>query len=338
MKASLLAKILVLACFLCLISGFISLDKHKPYIEEKNSISQTKNNIISNSNKIAVMELEGTIASSYESNLFSSESNAATLLKSLQSVRQDNDIKGVIIKINSPGGTVAMSQNIYNQIINIRKTKPVIVLLDDVAASGGYYIASAADRIIAQEGTLTGSIGVIFSFMDYHNLLSEKLSVNPVVIKSGKFKDIGSGSRKITEEEKALLQDIVNDSYSQFVNAIKKGRIDRNDTYSVKKIVLTDDNLKNNADGRVFTGLKAKSIGFVDEIGDIDTAKNMIEKMAQEKFSNNLQAKLVNYKKRSSFSEYFSSFAEYNSKTNLKLSDFLPASMILNRKLLYLWE
>ena len=334
MKESLIAKITILLCFLCLILGFISIDKHKPYVEEVNTHSQFS----SNSNKIAVMALEGVIVSSYESNLFSNENDAAGLLKSLQAAEKDNDIKGIIIKMNTPGGTVAMSQNIYNQIMKIRELKPVVAVIDDVAASGGYYIASAADRIIAQDGSLTGSIGVIMSYMDYHNLLAEKLSVYPVVIKSGKFKDIGSGTRKITEEEKALLQDIVNDSYSQFVEAIKKGRINRNDTYTAKKTILSVENLKKNADGRVFTGKQAKASGFVDELGDIDTAKNMIEKMAQEKFSNKLQAKLVNYKKKSNLTDYFSSFAQYEAKSKINLSDFLPSSIILNRKPLYLWE
>lgn len=337
MKASLIAKITLLVCILCLISGFFTVDKHRPYNDE-NKTKNSHGKIISNVNRIAVMELQGTIVSSAENNFFSNEANASTLYKSLQIAGEDKDIKGVIVKINSPGGTVAMSQNIYNQIMKIRQKKPVIALLDDVAASGGYYIASAADRIIAQEGTMTGSIGVILSFMDYHNLLANKLSVNSVVIKSGKFKDIGSSTRAITQEEKDLLQNIVNDSYSQFIEAITKGRIERKDNYSVKKTILSYDNLKKNADGRVFTGRRAKITGFVDEIGDIDTATTMIEKMAKEKFKNNNQAKLINYNKKGVLSDYFSNFAEYSSKGNIKLNDFIPTSMILNRKPLYLWE
>jgi len=338
MNASLVSKITILLCILCLVIGFISIDKYKFYEESDDTSSGKSRTIISNANKIAVMELEGTIVSSYESSFFGSELNASSLLKSLQSVVKDNDIKGVIIKINSPGGTVAMSQNIYNQIMKIREIKPVVVVMDDVAASGGYYIASAADRIIAQEGTLTGSIGVIFSYMDYHNLLAQKLSIEPVVIKSGKFKDIGSSTREITQEEKILLQNIINDSYTQFLSAIKQGRIERKDKYSAPKQVLTYDVLTQNADGRVFTGRQAKLKGFVDETGDMDKAFTMIEKMAQEKFNNNLSAKLVTYNKKSTIGNYFSSFAEYNSKSYIKLSDFVPKSVLLNRKLLYLWE
>lgn len=336
MKASLISKIIVLLCVLSLIIGFCSIDKQKLYVE--NSKDKSGKNIITQANKIAVLELEGVIASSYDSSFFSKESNAANLLKSLQEIEKNNDIKGIIIKINSPGGTVGMSQNIYNKIIKIRKNKPVIAVLDDVAASGGYYIACAADRIIAQEGTLTGSVGVIFSFMDYHDLLTSKLNIEPVVIKSGKYKDIASGTRKMLPEEKELMQNIINDSYQQFLNSIRNGRIARDDNYSVNKTFLTEENLTSNADGRVFTGKRAKEIGFVDENGDIDTAKNMITKMSQEKFSNNLPVKLINYGKINSFNDYFSSFAEYNSKANIKLTDLIPTSMILNRKPLYLWE
>lgn len=338
MKESLLAKIVIVLCIICIFVGFFKIEKNSAYTDENNAKSSSSGSIITNANRIAVLELEGAIASSYESSFFSKEANASSLLKALINMQTDNEIKGVIIKINSPGGTVAMSQNIYNQIIKLREKKPVVVVLDDIAASGGYYIACAADRIIAQEGTLTGSVGVIFSFMDYHNLLINKLSVNPVVIKSGKYKDIGSGLREMTPEEQKLMQDIINDSYNQFVTAIVNARVNRHDNYSIEKTALTIQNLENHADGRVFTGRQAKKIGFVDMLGDIDTAKEIVEIMAQEKFKNKLPAKLVKYARKSSFSEYFSSFAEYNSKTNLQITDFIPTSMILSRKPLYLWE
>lgn len=337
MKTTLVAKAVIVLCILAVIVGFFNIDKDTIYgIAQRNESGSS--HIISNGNKIAVLELEGTIVSSYESGFFSKEANASSLLKSLKSAAADSNIKGIIIKINSPGGTVAMSQNIYNQIMEIRKIKPVIAVLDDVAASGGYYIASAADRIIAQSGSLTGSIGVIFSFMDYHSLLTDKLDIKPVVIKSGKYKDIGSGLRQMTDDERNLMQDIVNDSYSQFIDAITTGRINRDDTYKAVKTVLQPEILKENADGRVFTGRQAVKLGFVDVIGDIDTAQGMIEEMAQEKFQNNLKAKLVNYNKKNTFSEYFSSFTEYGTSGSIKLKDIVPASMILNRRPLYLWE
>ena len=335
MKASILAKIVVVLCFLSLVLGFFAIDKNESYVGDNKT---NKKNIISNTNKIAVIELDGVIASSSENNFFAKEANAANMLRSLKLAKEDSEIQGIILKINSPGGTVAMSQNIYNQIMRIRENKPIIAVMDDVAASGGYYISSAADRIIAQDGTLTGSIGVIFSFMDYHNLLTNKLNVDQVVIKSGKFKDIGSSTRAMLPEEKELMQNIVDDSYQQFLNAIRKGRIQRNSCYEVPKEDLTEENLIRYADGRVFTGIQAKQLGFVDETGDIDTAKIMIEKMTQQKFNNKLKAKLVNYNRKSSFGEYFSGLTEYSLNRNIKFSDIIPTSMVLSRRPLYLWE
>ena len=335
MKATLISKLVLIFCVLSLVVGFINLDSDKPY---NNNKGKTAARMTTPANKIAVLNLEGAIVASYENKFFSREANASNLLKSLYIASEDDDIKGVIININSPGGTVAMSQNIYNQIMKIRKKKPVVAVLDDVCASGGYYIASATDRIIAQDGSLTGSIGVIFSYMDVHSLLQKKLSVNPVVVKSGKFKDMGSPVREVTQEELELFQSIVDDSYEQFVTAITKGRIDRTDTYKVAKTELTVSQLKENADGRVFTGKRAKEIGFVDELGDIDTAKSMIQSMAQEKFNNKLKVKLVDYNKKSSFTDYFSSLTEYSASSSIKLNDIVPTSIILNRKPLYLWE
>lgn len=333
MKASLISKIVIGLCILCLVAGIFFIDRDEPYLGDVDKKAGK-----TNTNKIAVMELEGEIESSYGESFFGGDSNASALLKSLINVKKDNDIKGVIIKINSPGGTVAMSQSIYNQIMKIRQEKPVVVVLDDTAASGGYYVASAADRIIAQGGTLTGSIGVIFSFMDFHELLTNKLFVDSVVIKSGKYKDIGSPTRVFTQDERALMQEVVNDSYDQFIEAIIKGRVNRNDKYTVEKSVLTESELKKYADGRIFTGRQAKKLGFVDSIGDIDTAKDMIEKMAQEKFKNNYIAKPVKYAEKSLFSDYFFNFNEYGSKSDLNLKNIIPTSMRLSRKPLYLWE
>ena len=329
------SKVIIIICLLCLVIGIFSIDKHKAYIE-----TTTKNSkIVTPANKVAVIELEGEIASSSEgANIFSSDTDATNMLKSLKQAKDDKDIKGVILKINSPGGTVGMSQNIYNQIIAIRKNKPVISVFDDVAASGGYYIASASDRIVAQEGTLTGSIGVIFSFMDLHNLLADKLNISNVVIKSGKFKDIGSSTREMTEEERDLMQDIINDSYDQFLNAIRVGRIQRNDGYTAEKTPLTEETLTSYADGRVFTGRQAQKLGFVDVTGDIDTAKSMIEKMMQEKFKNSNTAKLINYNQRSTFSDYFGGLTEYKSNNMFKITDIVPTSVILSKRPLYLWE
>ena len=334
MKEAILAKIIILMCFLCLLAGIFMVDKTKYYDEENNSSKQT--GLMGKINKVAVIELNGAIATESDTNIFQSDYNATNMLKSLKLAKEDKEIKGIILKINSPGGTVGMSQNIYNQIMTIKKDKPVIAVLDDVAASGGYYIASACDRIIAQEGSLTGSIGVIFSFMDLHNLLANKLNVDQVVIKSGKYKDIGSSTRAMTDEERQLMQGIIDDSYEQFLDAIRVGRIQRDDKYAAEKTDLTEETLTSYADGRVFTGRQAQKLGFVDKTGDMDTAKTMIEEMIESILHNGYQAKLIAYNKKTGLSEYFSGVTEYRNNNIIKITDFVPTSVILSRKPLYL--
>jgi len=330
MKASAAAKLIIVFCIFCLIAGFLTKEKYKPYSED-----YTKGR----ANKAAVIEMEGMIASSADSSFFEQSMNASNMLKMLSAAKDDKNISGIILKINSPGGTVAMSQNIYNKVLEARQSKPVITVFDDLGASGAYYIASASDRIIAQEGTLTGSIGVIFSFMDYHNLLADKLNISNVVIKSGKFKDIGSGTREMTAEERELMQGIIDDSYQQFLTAVRNGRINRTDNYTAKKSVLTEENLAKYADGRIFTGRQAKNLGFIDETGDMETAKKMISVIMQEKYGNKLPASLVMYNKQNSrLLDYMLGMTEYKFNKGMKLSDFLPKSAVLNKRLLYLWE
>ena len=128
------------------------------------------------------------------------------------------------------------------------------------------------------------------------------------------------------------------DSYEQFLNAIRVGRIQRNDEYKAEKTDLNEENLTSYADGRIFTGKQAKELGFVDVTGDIDTAKSMIETMMQEKFQNNLEAKLLSYNKKMTLNEMFSDMTEYMYHNNFKITDFVPTSVILSRKPLYLWE
>lgn len=329
MKTSLTAKIVILLCIVCIIIGCVTKEKYKPYAED-----YTKGK----TNKAAVIELDGTIMASSDTSFFEQSMSSSSALKLLSAVKEDKNISGVILKINSPGGTVGMSQNIYNKVMELREEKPVITVFDDIGASGAYYIASAADRIIAQEGTLTGSIGVIFSFMDYHNLLINKLNVDSVVIKSGKFKDIGSSTREMTQEERDLMQNIVNDSYDQFLQAIIKGRVKRKDNYTALKTPLKEDVLRQYADGRIFTGRQAKLLGFIDETGDMDTAKKMITVMMQEKFGNNLNSSLISYNRQSKLLDYMLGITEYKFNKSVKLEDLLPKSMILNRRPLYLWE
>lgn len=283
--------------------------------------------------KIALIRLEGVIQGGQSDGFFTESYSAEGVRKSLAKAADDPTVKGVLLKINSPGGTVAESQEIYNLVLKIRKKKPVFVSMGDVAASGGYYIASAADRIYADPGTLTGSIGVIFSSPDMSNLLQNKLGIKSQVIKSGKFKDIGSGARPMTDDEKALLTGIIQNSYGQFLGAITKGRIERKDSYHAPKTDLTEQNLKTYADGRIFTGEQAKALGFVDEIGGLDETYSALSK----ELSPYKKLPLTPYNKDSSFAELFTSMENSIAPQDLTKS-LLPCSIRHSHKLLYIWE
>ncbi len=179
----------------------------------------------------------------------------------------DEDIKAVILKINSPGGTVAASQELYQAIRDLRKSgKFVIAVIEDVGASGGYYIASACNYIIARPGSITGSIGVISIVPNIKNLMT-KVGISVKVVKSGKFKDMGSSFREMTPEEEQLVQNIINKAYQQFFNAVMTGR----------KGKITPAELKSIADGRTIIGEDAVKYGLIDELGGVEEAKRVIK-------------------------------------------------------------
>jgi protease-4 len=183
------------------------------------------------------------------------------IIKALDAAADDGDVKAIVVRINSPGGSPAGSQEVYDEIRRLKreKKKPIVVSMGDVAASGGYFIASAADRIFANGSTMTASIGVI---MEYPVLagLFQKYGVNMTVIKSGKFKDIGNIGRQLTPEERVLLQTLIMDVYGQFVTAVVNGR--KLPRAQVLKI----------ADGRVMSGAQALKYKLVDEIGGLRAA------------------------------------------------------------------
>lgn len=198
---------------------------------------------------VAVVRVEGPILDSYQT------------IAELKNFAEDPLVKAIVVRIDSPGGGVAPSQEIYNAVKRVRKekNKTVIASMGTVAASGGYYIAVATDRILANPGTLTGSIGVIMQLANFQELL-EKIGVKNVVIKSGKFKDIGSPFRPMHDEDRKVLQLVMNDVHRQFIDAVAEGR--SLDVAEVEQL----------ADGRVFTGQQAKSILLVDDIGDLHDA------------------------------------------------------------------
>ncbi|MGC8765140.1 MAG: signal peptide peptidase SppA [Brevinematia bacterium] len=217
---------------------------------------------------IAVLNIFSTISYVEESSYFGlTRSGAIYWLEKLKSIEDEKNVKAVILRINSPGGTIGATQEIYNEILRLReKGKVVVVSMGDIAASGAYYISCAADYIVANPGTLTGSIGVIIAGMDLSELF-KKLGISYNVIKSGKNKDILSPYRKMSPEEQKLLEEVVMDAYNQFLEAVSTGR------------KIPKENLRDIADGRVFSGEKALSNKLIDELGDFETSI----KVAREK-------------------------------------------------------
>lgn len=198
---------------------------------------------------VAIVRVEGPILDSFQT------------VQELKHFAEDPLVKAIVVRIDSPGGGVAPSQEIYNAVKRVRreKNKTVIASMGTVAASGGYYIAVATDRILANPGTLTGSIGVIMQLANFQDLL-QKVGVKNIVVKSGKFKDVGSPFRPMREEDRQVLQLVMDDVHRQFIDAVAEGR--SLDSAEVEQL----------ADGRVFTGQQAKSILLIDEIGDLHDA------------------------------------------------------------------
>lgn len=240
--------------------------------------------LLNQKDHLALIELAGmiTMDGGKEGGFLSNESNAVLTRKALDDAAKDDSVKGVLLRINSPGGTVAMSQELNAAVRRVSRRKPIVVSMGDLTASGGYYTACAADKIFANPGTLTASIGVIISTLDFSQLMTQKLGVQAVTIKSGKYKDILSPYRKPTDDDKALVQRLINESYQDFLKAVLDGRT-RFITNSSAKATLTEK-IKAVADGRVVTGVQAKNAGLVDEIGDQEKAYTQLDLMAKERF------------------------------------------------------
>jgi len=180
-------------------------------------------------------------------------------LESLNKIRKNNSVKALVVRINSPGGAVGPSQEIYSELQNIKEKFPVVASMGAVAASGGYYIACAADTIYANPGTITGSIGVIAQFVSYKDLL-DWAKIDVEVIKSGKFKDVGSPFRTMNEEDIKYFQQLIDNVYDQFKSTVA---VTRN---------LNKKELDSIADGKVFSGEQAQDLNLVDELGNLNDA------------------------------------------------------------------
>jgi protease IV len=207
--------------------------------------------------RVAVVELEGLIAETDD------------IVRELRHHRDNPSVRAVVIRINSPGGVVGPTQEVHDALLRVRQAgKPVVASLGSVAASGGYYIAVAADQIYANPGSLTGSIGVIMQMANVDALM-KKVGVDYVVVKAGQFKDLGNFSRPMTPEERRVIQALLDDVHGQFIEAVAKGR--KLDRSAVAKF----------ADGRVFSGTQALGLKMVDALGGLEEAIDAAARLAK---------------------------------------------------------
>jgi protease-4 len=204
--------------------------------------------------KIAIVEIRGVIAQS------------SGIIEEIHEYVDDDGVKAIILRIDSPGGGVGPSQEIHREILKVKEKKKIVTSMGSVAASGGYYIACASDLIVANPGTITGSIGVIMEFTNIEELF-KKIGIKGVVVKSGELKDMGSPFREMTPEEKRIIQDVIDNVHQQFIKAVADGRkLDRSKVTQI-------------ADGRIMTGEQAKQLGLVDQIGNLDDAIDATAKL-----------------------------------------------------------
>lgn len=261
-STSLWLKIVAGLYALSLVAAFAVLDKADAArksapkdmeLSKLTSLSQKKKDAV------AVIPLYGVITQGSSSHSW--ERGSQQTAKRIRTLSEKKEVKAIVLDINSPGGSVGAVQEIYSAVLKAKAAtkKPFIARFGEVSASGGYYVGAACDQIIAHQGTITGSIGVIFSVGNAEGLM-KKVGYRSEAIKSGKFKDIGSMTREMSAEERKLLQAMIDDSYEQFVGAVAQGR--KMDTEKVVPL----------ADGRIYTGRQAKEAGLVDSFGDLQDA------------------------------------------------------------------
>ena len=207
------------------------------------------------SKRVAVVKIEGLI------------SRSEPIIKEIIKYRDDDKIKAVVLRINSPGGPISPTQEIYREVLRLKAKKPVVTSFGTLGASGGYYVACASDRILANAGTITGSISVIMQFANVRKLL-DRVGVESTVIKRGRMKDMGSPLRDLTEEERKTLQEVVDSVYNQFIDVVAKAR-------NIKKEALIEL-----AQGQVYSGEQALRLGLIDGIGDLYDAIEEAAKLA----------------------------------------------------------
>ena len=271
--------------------------------------------------KVVCIEAYGVISFAKSSSGFFQEQGLATrIIKQIEQAEKDNDVVAILLIVDSPGGGVTASDIIYDKLThfkNSKKGRKVVALLRDLAASGGYYISAASDKIVAHRTTVTGSIGVILSSINI-KALGEKIGIKDVTIKSGKYKDILNPFRDASPEEITILQDVINDLYSRFVSIVATNR---NMTISeVRKI----------ANGSIYSAPRALSIGLIDQIGTFETAVNALKNLTGKN-----KLKFVKYKRNVTFFDLFSSKINLAPKINLPLPEHWSSR---SPAFQYLWQ
>jgi len=226
--------------------------------------------------KIAVIPLTGTITTGGASSLSGSTITPDLVKNYLTKAESDTLVKAIVFRIESPGGEIVPSQEILAEIERVKETKPIVVSMGGMAASGGYYISTKANKIVALPTTMTGSIGVISQVMNIEGLL-EKLGIQIETFKGGKYKDMYSGFRDMTPEEEEIVQRMIDEYYESFVDVVAEGR------------GLSKEEVRNLATGQIYTGTEAKELGLVDELGDLNTAIDLAAGLA------GIEAAIVEY-------------------------------------------
>jgi protease-4 len=217
--------------------------------------------------KIAVISLSGTITAGSSSLFPISTITPDSVTDYLTKAKEDKAVKAIVLRIESPGGEIEPCQEILWEIERVKETKPIVVSMGGTAASGGYYISTQANKIVALPTTQTGSIGVIYAVINVEELL-EKLGIQIEIFKGGKYKDMYWGFRELTLEEEEIMQGMVDEYYEQFIDVVSEGR------------ELSKEEVRNLATGQIYTGTEAKELGLVDELGDLNTAINLAIKLA----------------------------------------------------------
>lgn len=225
---------------------------------------------VDHKNKVAVIYVEGQMVSDKTSNAAAGSAFSSDIVKNMRKATDDPNVKAIVLRVNSPGGTPVAAEEIISQIHKTRDVKPVVASMGDMATSAAYYISSQTDRIVANPDTFTGSIGVIWVFQNKSKYYNED-GMSFYIAKSGNFKDLGADYRGLSDGEKEYVQGIINESYDRFVNNVASGR-----NLSVEKV-------KSIADGRVYTGSDAKDLGLVDEMGGLYDAINVSKEIAHVK-------------------------------------------------------